>query len=424
MIFRRYSSLRWVVVALLFFATVINYVDRQTLSILGTTLRQELHLTDHEYANCVSAFLLSYAVMYAVSGRIIDRIGVRLGAALSVVWWSIAAMLTSLARGAWSLSFFRFLLGIGEPGIYPAGMKASGEWFPRHLRGTAIGVFSSGSSLGAILAAPLVAWITLRWGWRAAFLAPGLAGLCIWLPLWLTTYRAPEQAVMTAEEAELLQADAVPEVRRPWLALLRERKIWAMVLGRLGADPVWYLYLFWLPDYLQRARHMTLTEIGLFAWIPFLFADGGSILGGMISDRLIRRGWAAPRARFAVLCGIAVLAPLGALVGFVHSTITAVAITCLIAFLCQAWAINMGTYVPDLISRRETASVMGLLGTAGSIGGIVFAQILGVSIGWFGYASAFVMAAVLHPLSLLVLYVLLRPELRAAKGRRSVESVR
>jgi ACS family hexuronate transporter-like MFS transporter len=182
-------------------------------------------------------------------------------------------------------------------------------------------------------------------------------------------------------------------------------------LGRVGADPVWYLYLFWLPDYLQRVRHLSLAEIGLYAWIPFLFADLGAVFGGVISDRLIKRGWAAPRARFAVLCGIAALAPLGAAVGFIESTVLAMAVICVIAFLCQAWSTNMATLVPDLTSRSETASVMGLLGTSGSLGGIAFAQVLGVSIGLFGYSSAFVMAAVLHPLSLLMLFMLLRPNL-------------
>jgi ACS family hexuronate transporter-like MFS transporter len=407
-----YRNVRWWVVGLLFLATVINYVDRQTLSILGTTLRTELNLTEQDYANCVSAFLVSYAVMYSVSGRIIDRVGVKVGAAACVIWWSIAAALTGLARGPFSLAAFRFVLGIGEPGIFPAGMKACGEWFPRRLRGTAIGIFSSGSSVGAIIAAPLVVWMTTHWGWRMAFVIPGVVGIILWLPLWLAVYRQPKETRISPVDAAELDSDSVPGERRSWGALLRERKVWGLILGRVGADPVWYLYLFWLPDYLQRVRHLSLVEIGLYAWIPFLFADFGAIFGGMISDRLIKRGWTAPRARFAVLCGIAVLAPLGAAVGFIESTVLAMAVICVIAFLCQAWAINMATLVPDLTSRNETASVMGLLGTSGSLGGIAFAQVLGVSIGLFGYSSAFVMAAVLHPLSLLMLFVMLRPNLK------------
>ena len=415
MVSLNYRRHRWLVVALLFFATVLNYVDRQTLSILGTTLRSELRLSEKDYANCVTAFLVSYAVMYAVSGRIIDRVGVKIGAAVCVGWWSIAAMLTGFARGAPSLAFCRFLLGVGEPGIYPAGMKASSEWFPSKLRGTAIGIFSSGSAVGALIAAPLIVWITTHYGWRAAFIIPGIVGLVVWLPLWLIFYRSPSDSIITSEESVLLQADTNEgEPRRLW-AMLRDRKVLALVFGRVGADPVWYLYLFWLPDYFQRIRHLSLVEIGIYAWIPFLFADFGSILGGMFSDRLIQRGWMASRARFAVLCGVAALAPVGALVGILESTTVAIAVTCLIAFLCQAWSINTGGLVVDLVPSRETASVMGLLGMAGSIGGIIFAQVLGISITLFGYTSAFVMAAVLHPFSLLLLWLFLRPSLVASK---------
>lgn len=408
-----YRSLRWWIVVLLFLATVINYIDRQTLSILSATLREELGLTEADYANCVSAFLISYAVMYSVSGRFIDRIGVRAGAAVCVAWWSVASMLTGLARGAGSLAVFRFLLGIGEPGIYPAGMKTCGEWFPRRLRGTAIGIFSSGASIGAVVAAPLIVWLTHHWGWRTAFVVPGLVGVVVWLPLWWKLYRPVSECELSAADAAELAGEANPVSSRSWWALLRERDVWALVLGRVCADPVWYLYLFWMPDYFQRVRHLTLVEIGLYAWIPFLFADIGAIAGGMISDRLVRRGWAAPRARFAVLCGIAVLAPLGASIGVLESTKLALAMACLIAFLCQAWSINVATLVPDIVPANETASVMGLLGTAGSCGGIVFVQILGFAIVTFGYASAFVLAAVLHPVALLLLFWLLRPLLRS-----------
>jgi ACS family hexuronate transporter-like MFS transporter len=408
----RYRTVRWWIVGLLFLATTINYIDRQTLSVLSTTLREELNLTDRDYANCVSAFLVSYAIMYSVSGRIIDRVGVRLGASVCVVWWSIATALTGLARGPLSLMFFRFLLGIGEPGIFPAGMKACGEWFPRKLRGTAIGIFSSGSAIGAVVAAPLLVFITHHWGWRTAFVIPGLVGLVIWLPLWWLIYRSPSATVISNEDLSDLAADTNPEKQRSWFSLLRERNVWGLVLGRIGADPVWYLYLFWLPDYLQRARGLTLIEVGMYVWIPFLFADLGSMFGGMISDRLIRRGMAAPRARYAVLAGIAVLAPLGALVGVVESVQASVGIACLIAFLCQAWSINMATLVPDLTAKNEIASVMGLLGTSGSVGGIIFAQVLGVTIAAFGFTSAFAMAALLHPISAVVLFFMLRPILK------------
>jgi len=246
-----------------------------------------------------------------------------------------------------------------------------------------------------------------------AFVIPGIVGLVVWLPLWLALYRDPQTTNMGPEDAAALRSRQEDGLRRPWRTLLKDRKVWALVLGRVAADPVWYLYLFWLPDYLQRVRHLSLLEIGLYAWIPFLFADLGAVFGGLISDRLIKRGWRAPRARVAVLCGIAAVAPLGAAVGFIESTAVAMGVICVVAFLCQAWSTNMATLVPDLTAPGETASVMGLLGTAGSVGGIVFAQVLGFSIGLFGYSSAFVLAAILHPLSLVVLLAMLRPVLRS-----------
>jgi ACS family hexuronate transporter-like MFS transporter len=256
-------------------------------------------MTDAGYSRSVAALMITVASVPAllskpVWGWLIDRIGVKIGAAACVVWWSVAAALTGLARGPLSLAGFRFLLGVGEPGIFPAGMKACGEWFPARLRGTAIGIFSSGSSVGAIIAAPLVVWMTHHWGWRMAFVIPGVVGLVVWLPLWLAVYRHPRATRMDATDAAELERETRPGERRTWRALLRERKVWGLVLGRVGADPVWYLYLFWLPDYLQRVRHLSLVEIGLYAWIPFLFADLGAVFGGVISDRLIKRGWAAP----------------------------------------------------------------------------------------------------------------------------------
>jgi MFS transporter, ACS family, hexuronate transporter len=389
---------RWAILALLFLATVINFVDRQTLSILAPTLRSELHLTDADYANVVTAFLAAYTVMYTVSGRLMDRFGVRAGLTACIAWWSLATMLTARATNAFSLAAFRFLLGVGEPGIFPGGVKVCGEWFPRRLRAFAIGFFSSGSAIGALIAPPLIAWITLRYGWRMAFLLPGAIGL-LWIPLWLFVYRPNREK---REE----QTDAVAP-SRSWRQLLGERRVWALVLPRLVSDPVWYLYLFWLPDYLQRVRSLSLKEIGLYGWIPFLFADLGAVGGGAMSDWLIRRGWQPRRARIALLVTVGCIAPLGALVGFLPTAATAIAMTCLIAFLTQCWATNTSALTADTFAPADTGTVAGMMGTAGSLGGVLFAQLLGVAIATFGYSSAFVLGAVMHPIAaagLLLLY--------------------
>ena len=404
-----YARARWVVVLLLGLATTVNYIDRQTLSILSPLLRRELHLSEQDYASIVSAFLVSYTIMYSLGGRMMDALGVRLGLALSLAWWSIATMLTGLARGGLSLGLFRFLLGVGEPCVFPAGVKVCGEWFPSRLWATATGIFSSGSAIGAILAPPIIAWITLRFGWRYAFVIPGALGL-LWLPVWWWFYRpiGEHPAVSSGDRAQIDSAPAVKDAPR-WRELLRQRTVWGLILPRLLSDPVWYFYIFWLPDYLQRERHLSLAEIGMYGWIPFLFADLGNIGGGMLSDALIRSGMAAPKARMRVLAGVGCLAPLGALAGLAPTAATAIAVTCLVAFLTQCWSTNTAALAADLLPNRWTGSAFGLMGTAGSLAGAFFAQLLGVVIGAFGYPAAFALAAVLHPCAAIILYVVLRP---------------
>jgi MFS transporter, ACS family, hexuronate transporter len=404
-----YPRLRWIIVGLLFVSTALNYVDRQTLSILSSTLRREFQLTESDYANAVTAFLLSYTVMYSVAGRWLDRVGLRVGIVACIAWWSVATMLTAFTRGAASLAAARFLLGVGEPGIFPGGLKACAEWFPRKERALATGIFSSGSAAGAVIAPPLIAWIALEFGWREAFLVPGILGL-LWIPLWLHFYRPLAQhPEVSAEHRAMLTAESLPGRNRKWSELLRQRKVWGVVLPRFLSDSVWYFYLFWLPDYLQRERHLSLAEIGFYGWIPFLFADVGSIGGGALSDWLIRRGWAPVQARFTLLAAVGMLSPVGALVGIVPQVAAAIGVTCMIACLTQVWSTNTATLAADLFAPDERATVLGMMGTAGSLGGVLFSQSLAVSIASFGYASAFMIAAVLHPIAALTMFVLLRP---------------
>jgi ACS family hexuronate transporter-like MFS transporter len=393
-----YRRLRWVIAGLLFAATTINYVDRQTLSVLSPLLREELRMTDRDYANVVTAFLAPYTIMYALGGRLIDRVGVRAGAALALAWWSMATMLTAAARSAFSLGFFRFLLGVGEPAIFPAGVRACGEWFPRQERALPTGLFSSGSAVGALIAPPLIALLTLRFGWRYAFLIPGLIGL-LWLPFWLWAYRTPERRETGEEPAE---------PARGWLELARDRRVWALVLPRIASDPAWYFYVFWLPDYLQRGRHLNLAEIAAYGWIPYLFADVGNVGGGAVSDWFIRRGARPLQARLTVLVAVGCLAPLSALAGQVGSAVLAVSLICLATFLCQCWSTNIATLAADLLPAASTGTVVGMMGTAGSLGGVLFTQVLGFVVGHFGYPPAFFLAAALHPIAACVLVLLLR----------------
>lgn len=401
---------RWAVVALLFIATAINYLDRQTLSVLGPTLRTELHLTDRDYSNAVSAFLFSYAIMYTLAGRWIDFVGVRIGMAACVAWWSVATMLTAFARGPISLVVYRCLLGVGEPGVFPAGMKACSEFFPPKSRAMPIGIFSSGVSVGAVLAPPIIGLLAIKWGWQAAFIIPGAIGL-LWLPVWLLVYKKPAVSNVTpAGEVE---------VRLPWRQVVRQRKVWGLLFARFGSDPVWYFYLFWLPTYLQQARGMTLTQIAMFAWIPYVFADLGNVGGGAFTDWLVRRGITPARARVAALCGVAVLAPFGAFVGFAQTPAQVIGVACLIAFLCQVWSTNTATLAADICSPGERATVMGAMGTCGSIGGIFFNFYLPYVIATSGYPGAFVVAALLHPMGVIFLLAFLWPTLRRPPARET-----
>lgn len=387
------SRSHWWPIGLLFCATLLNYVDRQTLSVLSATLRRELPLTESEYARVVSAFLIAYGVMYAVGGRWVDRVGVRFGVAACLAWWSIAGMLTSLAQGARSLALCRFLLGVGEPVIYPAGLKAASELFDSRHRGLAMGILSSGSSVGAIIAPPLIAAITLGFGWRAAFLIPGAAGLLL-AALWWWTAKPVATAVVSAPV--------------PLRTVLANRDVWALVIPRLFSDPVWYFYLFWMPDYLQRVRGLDLREIGTYGWIPFLAADIGAVGGGALSGWLIARGWEAVAARRAVLTGIAFLAPFGALAAFTSTTAGAIACMCVAACMTQVWSINIATLGAEVMTPAESASILGLMGAAGSLSGAVFSWILGFIIEVHGYPAAFLLAGALHPVAAALLNLLLR----------------
>jgi ACS family hexuronate transporter-like MFS transporter len=387
---------RWLILALLFAATTINYIDRQTLSVLVPVLHEKLHLSDVSYANVVTAFLIPYTIMYSLGGRIMDYLGTRVGIALSLLWWSIATMLTGLSQGAFSLGAFRALLAVGEPCVYPGGIKACAEWFSSRQRAIATGIFSSGSAIGAVLAPPLVVWCNFHFGWRYAFVIPGLLGLC-WLPLWLMVNRPKERPAELTTESEI-----IPE-KTKWRDLLRQRVVWSLVLPRLLSDPVWYFYLFWLPDYLERFRHFSLRDLALYGWIPFLFADLGSIVGGAVSDKLIRRKWAPAKARMALLLGVGCLSPIGALAGWVPSIGVVFGILCMVAFLTQCWSTNIATLAADLMPSNVVGATTGMMGTAGSLGAAMFAQVLGVLISAAGYPVAFAVAACLHPLALVVL---------------------
>lgn len=410
-----YRKLRWIIAGWLTLSTILNLVDRQTLSILAPLLRDKFHMSQQDYAHIVSAFLISYAVMYTVGGRFVDWIGERVGMAACILWWSICAMLTSLAQGFWSLGIIRFLLGLGEPGNYPAALRATTRWFPKAERGLPIALFSSGSAVGNIIAPPMIAGLMLLWGWRAAFIIPGALGL-VWLVVWLWIYRLPEHLPGISQEElawirnENSQGVASASASGPqrWVDLLKDRNVLALVLCRLVSDPVWYFYLFWIPEYLTRERGFSLAEIGLYAWIPFVAGAVGGMVGGRASDRLVHAGVRPARARTRVLYISAAIAPLGMLTGKVHTAAMAIALIAVMAFVVYSWFINTAALIPDLFSEKVVGSVLGLMGTAGSAGAVVFTTLVGFLLTHYSYTAVFLLAGSMHLLASLILWSLLR----------------
>lgn len=404
--------LRWWIIGLLFLSTVINYIDRQTLSILARTIQNDLGMSDLAYANVVQAFLLAYTMAYLLAGRVTDWLGTRLSLAAFIVWWSVANLLTALSRSAFSLGVFRFLLGVGEPGNYTAAPKAVSEWLLPRERGLAVGIYTAGATIGATVAPPLIAFLALHYGWRSAFVLTGTLGL-LWVAPWLWLYRRPqEHPRITEAERRLIaesQADerkAEPSQEREWQRWKRAfsyRETWLLMLSRMLTDPVWYFYLFWFPKYLQDGRGLTLGEVGKRAWVVYLAADIGSILGGLLSDALIRRGRRATPSRVRVMTMAACLLPLSPLVAYAPSAPAALLVASVIAFAHLTWQVTLTALAVDLFPRRSVATVFGIVAAGSGLGGLISTQIVGRLVTAYSYTPVFVLMGLLHPLALLLI---------------------
>lgn len=394
----------WAIAALLCLATTINYLDRQAIGIVSVEIRREFSLTEEDYSYIISAFLFAYAIGYAVSGFIIDRLGSRRGFAVFMSGWSIAQLLHGFAVGKWSLGSYRVLLGLTEPGAWPAATKAIGEWFPDSQRAFAMGIFNAGTSFGSALAPVTVALIALRSGWRSAFVFTGLAGI-VWLVLWLLIYRSP--APPATEES--------PPARKNSLALLRARGCWTLILTRFLTDPVIYFVIFWLPEYLRRQRGFDLAMVGEYAWVPFALGGGGYLVGGWFSGHLMEIGWSLPRARkFTMALGAAIL-PLAIAAPFVPTAALAIAATCAITFGHGIWVANLQTIPVDLFQDRQVGTVTGFSGMGGAIGGALANLGTGYIVMRFSYAPVFLLAGLMHPLSAILTYALLPDRLFAGR---------
>jgi MFS transporter, ACS family, aldohexuronate transporter len=393
------KHLRWWIVWTLFASTVINYIDRQTLSVLAPVIIREFHFSHSDYSRIVSAFQIAYAGMWLVGGVLIDVIGTRIGLTLAMIWWSVASMLPGLANSLAQFSLFRFLLGLGEGCNWPGASKTVGEWFPARERGLAVAIFDSGSSVGAVIAPPFVVLVANALGWRYAFLTAGLLGF-FWLIPWLILYRPlHKHPGLTPEERQLIETGrdtAAVSVQRGaarWLGLLKQSNTWAIVLGRSLTDPIWWFYVFWLPQYLSDARGFSLKQIGAFAWIPFLAADIGNFTGGFASGYLIRRGMKVVPARkwVCVVSSIPILAGIPA--ALTHSAFWALAFISLAVWGYASWSTMGLTFPSDLFPQDVVASVTGLSGLGAGLVSAGFTLAVGWLVDKFSYFPAFVVAA-------------------------------
>jgi ACS family hexuronate transporter-like MFS transporter len=404
----RVGWFRWVVCGLLFLATTVNYMDRQVIGILKPTLMTDLRWTEIDYSNVVFAFQAAYAVGYAGGGWFMDRIGVRFGYAVAVMVWSLAAMGHAFVRTVAGFSFARMVLGLAEGGNFPAAVKTITEWFPKRERALAIGIFNSGTNVAVVLTPLLVPWLTVHWGWPTAFFITGSLGL-LWLVLWALLYRSPQaHPRVSATELAYIQSDPPdPDVRVPWLELLRHRQTWMFAVGFILVAPVWWFYLFWVPGFLHDRHGLEITKFGPPLITIYLIADVGSIAGGWFSSWLLKRGWSPNAARKTALfiCALCVV-PVFAAATATNLWIVTVLIG-LAAAAHQGFAANLYAIASDTVPRRVVSSVVGIGGAASALAGMCAAKMTGYVLEWTGsYVLLFGAASGAYLLALLVMHLI------------------
>ncbi|MCI0393121.1 MAG: MFS transporter [Acidobacteria bacterium] len=402
------KHLRWYICALLFFAATINYLDRQVIATLKPTLQQQGIWDEVGYSWVVFSFQTAYAIGLLAAGRVMDWLGTRKGFSLSVIFWSIAAMGHALASTVMGFSFWRFMLGLGEAGNFPASIKTVAEWFPKKERALATGIFNAGTNVGILVAAAIVPPITLAFGWKWTFVVTGLVGF-VWLAVWMALYRRPEEHQrLSSEELAHIQSDPPDkEARVPWAQLFPHRQTWAFAIGKFMTDPIWWIYLFWLPDFLNKNYGIDLKNVGLPLIIVYLIADIGSVAGGWLSSTLIKRGWTINRARKTamLICAIAVVPVVFA--AEASNVWVAVLLIGLATAAHQGWSANLFTTTSDMFPRKAVGSIVGIGGMAGAIGGMLISKVVGYILQWTGsYVPIFIIAGSAYLIALLIIQLL------------------
>ncbi len=391
----------WLIVAILFLGSVVNYVDRAVLGVVMPQIRSDLGLSNADYGLAVNAFLVMYAVFYIYGGRVADRLGCRRMFLVTVAFWSAASMLHAAARGLASLCLLRALLGVGEGGYYPTAMRAASEWFAPNERAKAVGILLCGISIGTLITPPLVAWITLHYGWRMAFLLTGALGGLL-LPPWLALHRSVRRTFGAYEPARAAELQApVAAGDDPELGeVLRRRKYWCILTARACTDSAWYFYLFWMPGYFQEVRGFDLAMVGRLLWIPYLLSDLGALGGAWASSGLLKRGFSVDRGRKSVLIPSAILCMCGGLAHFVAGPYTALVLVSIALFGHQSWSSNIHTVITEITPAAHVAMLYGITGAAGTLLGALSQPVLGWLIDAVGYAPAFIYAGGVYVLAI------------------------
>ena len=407
------SGLRWVIVGMIFLATLINYIDRLTVSTLAPKITEDLKLTNTQFGEIATWFLLAYTISQMLSGKLYDRVGIKRGFTVSIIVWSLAAIGHAWSVGLRSLSAFRFVLGLGEAGNWPGAAKTVGEWFPARQRAFGMAIFNSGAAIGSIVAPPAIVGLYSYFGhWQPVFIATGLLGFA-WLGLWLTVYDKPEKHKwLTSSELAIIREDekdandSAKESSLGWLELLKYKQTWAIIASRFLVDPIWWLYITWLPLFLYKVHGFDLKQIGYFAWVPYVAADAGSLFGGWLSGYLIERGWTLNAARKVVIAFAALLMPAGIAAAYTPSSFAALVLIGVVLFGFQMWINNVQTLPSDFFPSKAVGSVAGLGGTGAGIGSMIFIFSTGWIVDNFSYTPVLVTAGLLAPIGTIVLFAL------------------
>lgn len=410
------SHVRWTICALLFFATTINYVDRQVLSLLAQTLEQKIGWTVIEYSNITAAFTAAYALGMLGAGRLLDKYGTRIGFAIAITIWSVAAMLHAAAATALTFGIARALLGLGEAANFPACIKTVAQWFPKRERAEATGIFNAGSNVGAIVAPLAVPWLAIHYGWQSAFIITGAFGF-IWLIFWLVMYRSPEDHPgVSPAELDIIQSDPPDTAASyPWVKLFPHREMWAFAVGKFLTDGVWWFYLFWLPLYLQETFKLTLSQITIPIMVVYNASTVGSLFGGWLSSSRIKHGWSVNAARKTAMltCALAVVPVIYA--PYSHNMWLVVALVSIATAAHQGWSANLYTTVSDTFPRFAVGSVVGIGGAAGALGGVLVQKAAGYVKAWTGeYFLMFLFSGLAYVIALAIIQAL-SPKLAPAK---------